>query len=181
MVINIETKLGKDLSKMQVDLINKHRCVEFGLNEIIDIKKDEAESTIFFVKEKDTILAFGMLKPITVEYLGEKYHILGLRSTIATEKGKGYGKILLKAMVKECLEEKKTGLGFCLRKNAGFFEKCGLQIEKNFIKRFLYRNPITKKIKKDNIGDGLYYNGKDNFIKKVLSTKSPVYTDIPFW
>ena len=181
MVTKIETKPGKNLSKTEVDLINKHRCIEFGLNEIINIQKDEAESTIFFVKREDKIVAFGMLKPITVEYLGKKYDILGFRSGIAIEKGKGYGKMVMQAMIKKCQEKDMTGLGFCLRRNAGFFDKCGLQIEKSFIKRFLYRNPVTKKIKKDTIGDGLYCNGKDDFIKKVLSTKSPVYTDIPLW
>lgn len=180
-MITIERKIGKNLSKRYVNLMNKYRKKEFGPKEVMDLKKNEHNSTFFFVKEKKEIVAFGILKPICIDYLGKKYNILGFRSGIAIKKGKGYGKILMQARIKQCHKEGKTGLGFCLRRNLGFFEKCGLQVEKSFIKRFCYINPVTKKIKKDNIGDGLYYNGKDNFIKKVLSTKSLVYTNVPFW
>jgi hypothetical protein len=181
MIVTIETKKGKELSNSEIDIINKYRKIEFGPKEIIDIKNDEAESTIFFVKNNDRIVAFGMLKPIKLEYCGKKYNILGLRSCIAIEKGKGYGKAVITAMVKQCNKECKTGLGFCLRKNLKFFEKCGLRTKKGFIKRFRYKNPITGKITIDKIGDGVYCNGKDKFMKEVLSRRSIVYTNIPFW
>ena len=40
---------------------------------------------------------------------------------------------------------------------------------------------MTKKEERDEEGDGIYIEGKDNFIKKVLSTKSPVHINIPHW
>jgi len=161
--------------------MNIHRKKEFGPKEAYDLKKEESDSTFFIVKDNNKIVAFGLLKSITINYLGKKYGILGFRSGIAIIKGQGYGTILMKIMIEECRKKEKTGLGFCLRRNIKFFEKCGLQTEKSLIKRFIYRNPSTKKVKKDNIGDGVYYNGKDNFVRKVLSTKSRVYTNIPFW
>ena len=85
----------------------------------------------------------------------------------------------MKFMTDYLKKKGKTGLGFTLKSD--FFKKVGLNIKKSFIKRFVYRNPDTKEEIMDNDGDGIYYNGKDNFIKKVLSNKSIIYIDIPFW
>jgi len=45
----------------------------------------------------------------------------------------------------------------------------------------VYINPKTGKKTIDNEGDGIYYNGKDNFVSKVLKTKEIVYIPILHW
>jgi hypothetical protein len=56
-----------------------------------------------------------------------------------------------------------------------------LHTKKDFVKRFIYINPITKKEIRDNHGDGLYYEGKDKFVSKVLKTKDIVYINVEHW
>ena len=73
----------------------------------------------------------------------------------------------------------KTLLGFT--NQTKFFQKVGLETKMDFIKRFIYINSKTKEKVFDDDGDGIFYNGKDNFIKKVLSTKSPVYINVRHW
>jgi len=179
--MTIEIKKGKNLSKKDSDLMNYYRRKEYSSYKTEDFKKEDPNSDFFFVKDSGKIVAFGMLKPVNVEYLGKKYNILGIGKGMAIEKGKGYGKIMMAARIKYLKKTGKTGLGFTLRKNLGFYEKSGLKTSKNFIKRFRYRNPITGKIVKDNVGDGIYYEGKDKLISKILSTKSIAYISVPFW
>ncbi len=176
----IEIIQDKDLPKNYTDLMNKWRKIEFGPDEIKHFKKDYFPSAkFFFVKDGKEIVAFGGLRDISISYLGKNHKILGICNIISIEKGKGYGQILISAMISYLKKTGKTGLGFT--KKTAFFKKTLLNIRKDFIKRFVYRNPITKEEIVDNAGDGIYYDGKDGFIKKVLSTNSIVYIDIPHW
>jgi predicted N-acetyltransferase YhbS len=172
---------GKNLPKEYANLMNKYREKEFGKAAIKNFKKQELDAIFFFIKDNGKLVAFGMLKPVTINYLGKTYKILGFGSGIAIEKLKGYGKALMKARINYLKERGKTGIGFTSRKKFKFFEKTGLKTKKDFIKRFGYRNPKTKEIVKDNEGDGIYYEGKDNLIKKMLKTKSIAYCNVPHW
>jgi len=49
------------------------------------------------------------------------------------------------------------------------------------IKRFAYKNPRTGKIIYDSDGHGVYYEGKDKLISKILKAKGYAYTDCDFW
>lgn len=178
--IRVKTKEGKNLTKSDMDVMNKARIREFGKKESKNFKKDYPLTTeYFFVKSNGNILAFGLLRPIGIVYLNKKYNILGICSIISIKKGAGYGKMLIKSMIGYLKKIGKTGLGFTLKSE--FFNKSGLSIKKDLIKRFVYRNPITKEEIIDNDGDGIYYEGKDNFIRKVLSTNAIIYIDIPHW
>ena len=180
MVIKIEIKKGKNLLKKDMDLMNKARIKEFGKGEIKNWKKDYPLTTnYFFVKDRKKVMAFGLLRPIKIRYINKNYNILGICSIISIKKGRGYGEILIESMINYPKKKNKTGLGFTGKTK--FFKKVGLKTKKDFIKRFKYRNPRTSKIKIDNDGDGIYYNGQDNFIKKVLSTKLIIYINIDFW
>jgi hypothetical protein len=170
----------KDLSGEYMNLMNKSRVIEFGEDEVKDFKKDYFPSSkFFFVKVKKEIMAFGALRDISIDYLGKKYEILGICNIISIVKKKGYGKILILAIIDYLKKTGKTGLGFTLKTE--FFKKAGLKTEKDFIKRFVYIDPLTKKEVIDNEGDGIYFNGKDDFIKEVLSTDSIVYINIHHW
>ncbi len=180
MKITIETKKCKELYKSEMDLMNKWRRRDFGPQESKNYKKDyPLDTNFFFVRDEKEIAAFGALQPIAINYLGKNYKILGICNIISLQKGKGYGKKLIAAMIHSLKKAGKTGLGFTTKTD--FFKKAGLNTKKDFIRRFIYRNPITKEEIIDREGDGIYYEGKDGFIKKVLSNKSIVYIGIPHW
>jgi len=180
---SITTKIisDKNLSKKEMDLMNKWRKSEFGENEVKNFKKDYFPGAkFFFVKDGKEIVAFGGLRDIPIDYLGKKYKILGICNIIAIKKGKGYGRILISAMVDFLKRTGKTGLGFTGKTE--FFKKSGLKTKELFGKRFALMDPKTGEIKfeeKGDEGDGIYLDGKDSFIKKVLSTKQIVYYSIP--
>lgn len=178
--LSIEIVEDKNLSKEYIDLMNKWRKKEFGKDEVKNFKKDYFPSTkFFFVKVENEVVAFGGLRDISINYLGKTYKILGICNIVSIKKGSGYGKILISAIISFLKETGKTGLGFT--KKTEFFKKTGLNTEKDFIKRFVYINPKTKEEIIDTDGDGIYYEGKDGFIKKVLSTNQVVQIPIIHW
>ena len=161
--------------------MNKARKKEYGKEQIIDFKKEDSNATFILVKDEINMMAFGMLKPIIVEYLGKKYHILGMGRGLAIKKEREYGRILNAARIYYIKKAGKTSIAFTSRKNLGFFEKVGFKTYKNLIRRFRYKNPKTGEIIIDNEGDGVYYEGKDKLISKIFSTKGIAYTNVPFW
>ena len=179
MSIIVETKKGKELLPREIKLMINSRIKEYGRN-TIDFHK-EWRNTYLFVKENNKIVSFGMLKPVKIDYLGKTYSILGLANIIAVKKGKGYGRILIKSMIENLKKKGKTGLGFCDKKVTLFYNKSGLETKKGLIKRFKYKDKKTGEIIVDNDGDGLYYNGRDDLINKILSTKSTAYLNTFFW
>ena len=180
MNIKSEIKKNKILSESEKNLINNNRIKEFGKESIIDFKRDyEPNTEWFFVKENNKIVALGCLRPIIIDYLNKKHKIMGICSIISIEKGKGYGRKLIESMIDYLKKKGKTGLGFT--NQTEFFKKAGLKTERDFIKRFVYKDSATKKETIDNEGDGIYYEGKEDFIKKVLSTQSMVFIEIIHW
>lgn len=178
----ITTKKGRKLSKKEINLMNQQRIKEYGEN-TKDFKKNELDSIFFFVKDNGKIVSFGMLKPVAINFAGKNYKIFGIGNMISIIKGKDYGRTLVAGMISYLKKYDKTGLGFCENKVSGFYEKVGLKVKKNLARRFRYRYATKEEERKEleEGGDGIYYESRDRFIKKVLSTKSLVYLDIPFW
>jgi len=178
--IKVEIKENKHLTRADKDLINTNRVKEFGKGEVKDFKKDYEPKTLwFFVKDNGKVVALGGLRPIAVKYLGKTYNLGGICSIISIIKGKGYGKILMSFMADYSERTGKTLLGFTGKTE--FFKKAYFDTKKDFIKRFVYKNPKTGEEIIDNDGDGIYYGGKDKFISKVLSGKKPVYINVLHW
>jgi len=175
--ITIEIIKHNELPKKYEVLMNKWRKKEFGLNEIKDFKKDYLPGAIFFfVKDKKEIVAFGGLRKITIDYLGKKYNILGICNIVSIKKGKGYGQLLISAMISYLKKRGKTGVGFCSKNISKFYGKAGLKVVRNLTQRFVWKNPRTGETKIDEEGgDGIYIEGKDKFIQKILSTKGLAY------
>ena len=97
------------------------------------------EKLFFLLKRADVILAIGGLmevKPVIFDK--EEFVVYGFVDVVANEKGRGYGKQVLKAMSDYLRAHDKTGLGFCMLKNKPFYEKCGFQIETASTHRFVY-------------------------------------------
>ena len=56
-----------------------------------------------------------------------------------------------------------------------------MKTKKNFIRRFIYVNPKTKKEIRDSEGDMIYIEGKDKLVTKMFRTKSFAYCNKPHW
>ena len=183
MKLTIEMKKVKALSKKELDFMNKQRIREYGKESIVDFKKRDKNAVFFLVRDNNKIMAFGMLKPVTIEYQNRKYHILGMGRGMAVKKGKEHGRILNAARIYYAKKRGKTVLAFTSRKNMGFFEKAGFKIAKDLAIRFRYKyaTPEEEKRELEEGGDGVYYEGKDKLISKMLKTKSLAYTNVPFW
>ncbi len=177
--IYVKIVKNKNLTKEQRDIINNGRVSNWGESAKKDFSKDyEPETLWFFIKKKNKIVSFGGIRPLKAKYLGKIYNIGGICSTISLEKGKGYGKILVAFMIDYAIKKDKTLLGFTGQTE--FFKKANLGTKKNFIRRFVWVKPNGEEIY-DNDGDGIYYEGKDKFISKVLKTKSPVFINVEHW
>jgi predicted N-acetyltransferase YhbS len=172
-------KKGKELTQKEINLMDNARIADYGENTKM-FKKDEQKSIFFFVKSEGQIVSFGMLKPIKMTYLGKKYNLLGIGNILSIKKGKGFGKILIHSMIEYLKMKGKTGLGFCGKSNVLFYKKAGFETRNKFSFRFVLKNPWTGKITPDDENcTGIYSNGRDDFIKKVISTKSVGYYWVP--
>ena len=177
--IKTEIIKNKNLSKKQKDIINNARLKNFGKSQLKDFSKDyEPNTEWFFVKKGNKIVSLGGIRPIKVKYLGKTYGVGGICSTISLVKKKGYGKIMVASMINYSKKTGKSILGFTGQTK--FFGKVGLGTKKDFIRRFVWIKTNGKKIH-DPDGDGVYYEGKDKLISKILKTKSPAYIYVEFW
>lgn len=176
----IISKKTKDLTSKETSIMNNSRIKEYGKQEKLDFKKVDAKGEFIFVNDNGKIVAFGMMKPVNVELDNKKYVIYGIGRGLALEKGKGYGRALNEARISKLKKLGKTGIAFTSKKNIRFFEKVGYKIERNGIRRFLYRNRKGELIE-DNYGEMVYYEGKDKFVTKLLKSKNKAIIDTEFW
>ena len=177
--IFVEIVKNKNLTESQKETINKARVKEFGKENKKNFSKDyEPETLWFFVMKRNKIVSLGGIRPIKIKFLGKDYKIGGVCSTISLEKKKGYGKIMVSLMIDYSRKTGKTILGFTGKTK--FFKKANMGTKKDFINRFVWVKPNGEKVYDDD-GDGIYYEGKDKLISKILQTKSPVYIFVEHW
>lgn len=180
MKLQILSKKTKNLTGKEIFIMNNARIKEYGKGSSVDFKKSDAKGEFIFVKDNGKIVAFGMMKPVNIQLDGKKYVIKGIGRGLALEKGKGYGRALNEARIQKLKKLGKTGIAFTSEKNIGFFEKVGYKIERNGIKRFLYKDPKGELIE-DKDGQMVYYEGKDKFVTKLLKSKNKAVMDTEFW
>ena len=98
--MKIEIKKNKNLTKSEKDLINKNLVKEFGKKNVMNFKKDyEPDTEWIFIKDNGKTVSFCGLRSVKIEYLGKTYNIKGICSTISIVKGKGYGRMMVNAMI----------------------------------------------------------------------------------
>ncbi|MBU1136411.1 MAG: GNAT family N-acetyltransferase [Nanoarchaeota archaeon] len=177
--LKVDRIKSKDLNRKDKKALEELRVKEFGEENRKDFKKDYESDTLWVViKKKGKIVSFGGIRPIKVKYKGRIYHIGGICSTISVIKKKGYGKIMVNVMKDYSQETGKTILGFTGQTK--FFSKCGFGTKKNFVRRFVWVKPNGEKVYDDD-GDGIYYEGRDKLISKILKTKSPAHIFVEYW
>jgi len=163
----IVVKTGTELSEDEIIQINQAIAGEF---KAAPVDKEKLRKTLFFLLVSDRkILAMGGLVPVEpVSFQGELFSIMGIGGIVANEKGKGYGKKVMATIINYLSKYDKTGVGFCTMRNKAFYEKCGLKVNSEGIKRFVFKNG-EKAITNEGDDCVIFYEGLDNFMKKVLS------------
>jgi len=160
-------KKGFELSESEIEQINQAKAREFKAPPFNKRQLDEA---LFFLLNDDLkVLAMGELIPVEpILFNGKAFSVLGIGGIIANEKGKGYGKKIMAAITNYLSECDKTGVGFCRIYNKGFYEKCGLKVNCDILKRFVFKKEGEAIA---NRGDDcvIFSGGVDNFMKEVLA------------
>lgn len=185
-MIKVLIKKGNELSKKELYFFAKESVREFDNNkkpieEELEKLKGEKRSIFFFVKDKGKIKSFGLLKPVKIKYLKKTYNILGIGNIISIEKKKGYGKILMKEIIKYSDKRNKTSLGFTGSRTEKFYQKCGLKTNKGLGYRFFYDYGSSKMNRAEKSEFGIYLEGRDKFISYILRTKSIVNIPCMHW
>lgn len=158
---------GTELDQGEIDQVDEVRRREFGAQPLKG--KDFGDNLFFFLVEKGRLLVVGGLISIEpVHFAGESFSLLGIGGVAANEKGRGYGGQVVREIKRYLERVGKTGVGFCKVDNRGFYEKCGFSIDEASLRRFVY---LTGNERITNTTDDLliYVDGKDNFMKKVLT------------
>lgn len=182
-MIKVTIKKGKELSASFIKKWNKTMFDEFEEGNPLNPKdKEQFSKHIFFiVMDRKNIVSIGRLVPVRINFLGKDYDIIGIADIVSVIKGKGYGKVLMTSMLKYLRKNKKTGIGFCESKNEIFYNKCGFKTEASSLKRFIYTDKRSK-VHRDTDDDYVFYfDGKDKFMKKILSNKLNIDIPIHHW
>ena len=85
---------------------------------------------------------------------------------------------MVNAMINQSQKMDKTLIGFTGKTK--FFAKCGWGTKKDFIRRFVWVKKGGEK-EYDSDGDGVYYEGSDKLVSKVLKGKGFVEIPVEFW
>lgn len=157
---------GRALTRDQFKQINEASLREFHTT--LSSKGELTNRVFFLLIDNSRILAMGQLLPIKpVLFNSEIFSLLGIGGVIANEKGKGYGKQIITAISGYLSSYDKTGLGFCMPKNQGFYEKLGLKVDQTSTQRFVYRSGSEKITDKE--GQYIIYqDSSDRFMERVL-------------
>lgn len=160
------TKYGAQLTESEISQINKAFLRDFKMPFVLN---DDVKIRLYFLlKNGEEVLAFGALGEVKpVIFMGESFVIYGVYDVVANVKGKGFGKEVVTALKNYLVSNDKTGLGFCMPKNAGFYKKCNFMIDTISTKRFVY----TKGGKRITNQDGqfiFYLDSSEGFMARVL-------------
>jgi hypothetical protein len=159
---------GSELDDYFYDQLHEASQREFGLRLPA---RPQIHDRLYFLlveTEMEKLLASGFLKPIVPVICGqETFSFLNIGGIIANEKGKGYGKQLVTAIVDHLIAHDTIGLGFCFPHNQGFYEKCGLTVETRSTHRFIYRKGAERLTAEGQFL--LYRDRSDHFLEWVLT------------
>ena len=173
----VQIKPGRKLTKKELNLINSHRQKEFGQVALIEPSptNEDWDKKYFLVKNlRGQLLAFGRFHDVEVVFMDQTYQVLGLASVVSLVRKKGFGKKLVKKMYQWARKNKKTVIGFCDPRVAGFYHKCGLETELRGSNRLLRGIGIYKMTSYRPDNDLIYTIGPDGFDKKIQASPKEI-------
>lgn len=178
--LEIEEKIGKNLSQEVIKLMVKNRIREYGEN-TKDFENNEQDSIFFFLKKDQEIQAFGMLKPVTLYSSSKEYKIMGIGNIMALEKGKGYGKLLMDHIRNYLDEHDFVGIGNSYKTNFDFYNKCGFRFIPRVVDRFVYVDTNNNAHREDHTDYCLFIYDKNNALNAVVNGTGEITIRVPLW
>ncbi|MFS8131063.1 MAG: hypothetical protein ACMG57_03720, partial [Candidatus Dojkabacteria bacterium] len=162
-------------------LINKYSRIKFNPGDDWDHKfNNHFHDRIFFLVKVDNLLkAYGTLREITLLIDNRPYVVLGISGIASIEERKGFGKILMQAMVSYSKDYNKTIVGFCSKDKRGFYLKSGLKLKDHGERYFIYRKEDgTEEV---DVGDVIYYSSAENEVIKAIEADKKIFHLVPHW
>ncbi len=167
----LEIKNGTELQDTELSQMRGSILREFGVE--FD-GNDLNKKTFFLLKDVENILAMGGLfevKPVLFE--DQRLKIFGVIEVVSNKKGEGYGKEVMTAIRNWLIENSEIGLGYCMPKNAGFYEKCGFAINTDCGKRFVFKNNGLD-IRNQDGQLNFYQDTENGTLEKILSKNGDI-------
>jgi len=176
-------KLGKELTKKELEVINVYRKKEFDSKSLIDPKatNEEWNKIYFLVKggKANKLLSFACFHNVTISYKDEKYDVLGIARVVSVEKSKGYGRTLMDEMRRYMIENNKMGVGFCNSNTSEFYKKSGFFVAKSAENRFVFKD--DRKDATRIIEDVIVFDTTKQFLSNLLNTNKVFTISRPHW
>lgn len=165
--MDLVIKKGEELTPEEFDQLNTASIREFNsdLHSITNL----SERTVFLLSENGRLFAQGQIIPIEPVKCGNKtFSLSGIGGIISHEKGKGFGKQIMSTIKQYLISHDKTGIGFCMPKNRGFYEACGFTVNEFLTPHLVYYENNKKITEKD--GQYVFYHeSSDRFVTHILS------------
>lgn len=185
-MLEIIQKLGKDLTKEELDVINNWRVKEFNSKPLWGPTSLKAfgDSEVFMLKKEDSpqILAFARLRPIEIWVGAKSYPIWGLGAVVAISKGQGFGRTLISNIQNFSVENSMPIVGFCNDEVINFYKKCGFSIMQNGTDSFVYIDHNDKENKSKEIQNAIYYPVDNQILKLLKETPGLTFRHyVPHW
>lgn len=157
--------LGINLSEDLLKQINQARFNEFGDP---PLEMENIKDALFVnVLSGNELVATGRLFPIDgVVFEDQKYSVMGINGIVALKKGSGYGRKLLKAISDHLSKNDKTGIGFCIPSNRGFYEKCNFGADTLTVNQFRFDKQYGKE-ELEETDIVIFQEGSDHLITKL--------------
>jgi hypothetical protein len=170
-MIKVDIQSGSRISESFIRKWNKVMKITFDEDEPLKFKNRNgfSEDIFFIVKDQEKIVSVGRLIKVRLFLGSKRYDLMGIADVVSLIKRKGYGKILMNSILEYLKKNKKSGIGFCERKNDIFYQKSGFNIKKNLARKFIYLDPSGKKIEDKDSKDLIYFEGKDKFVNNLLA------------
>lgn len=182
--MKLQIKKGKDMNLKELKELDKIYRGAFRVtySEMLKNRKDYFDETFFVLYDKGKIISTGRLRPVNIQFIGEKFYILGIADVVSVIKGKGYGKKIMKAILKNLNSRNKIGIGFCKRDNAEFYRKCGFKIADGLSDRFIFKNKAGELVRDAWDDDVIYNSPGSSLIKRIKqNSKEKVWIPIRHW
>ena len=175
----IEEYLWKELKKEYLDFMIESRIEEYWKNNK-NFEKDDKESRFFFLKQNEKILAFWVLRNITLLYDSIEYNIKWLWAVLAITKSSGHWSKLIWYIHRYLKDNNFACIWNTKEKNFDFYRKFWFKIKDTLLDRFM-RIDWRKEVVKDWNGHKMFFYDPKNKIKKVIEGKQKIIIHVPIW
>lgn len=172
--MNVEIKPGAKLFLSELATINAERVRVFESKTAVNPILNPVEKIAMWIllKEgKENIKGFAKLSPVEINSLGTSYPVFLLSTVIASEPGKGLGRVLMEQVHQFAIEDGRSIIGFSETANIAFYQKTGFEVLSGEDNQFKYIDKEGKVMDgpTDWVGEVFYRNGADNVMETIMA------------